>query len=70
MLLKNGFFGRAPKNFFEATPSITSENALFAKYNIVVFIINLRSKEEKLVVKSYTLCTTSVNYEGDSAPCP
>ena len=35
---------------FEVAPSRTSDNVLVTKHNIVVYIINLHSKEEKLVV--------------------
>ena len=38
------------KNGENLTPSRTSDNVLFTKHTIVVFIINLHSKEEKLVV--------------------
>ena len=43
--------------------SRTSENALFAKLNIVLFIICLHANEERLAVnKSDTLHATSVNF--------
>ena len=48
MVLKNRVMEM--KNGENLTPSRTSDNVLFTKHNIVVFIINLHSKEEKLVV--------------------
>ena len=46
---KWGLRGLPSENFYTATPSRTSENALFAKWNIKVFIIDLHAKEEKLI---------------------
>ena len=52
-------------NFFEAIPSRTWKNALFAKYNIVL----PHAKEKLVVYKSDTLCATSVKYWG-AIPLP
>ena len=63
-MIKNGGLGACPKkNFSRQHPLERRKKPFFAKYNIVVFIINLHAEEEKLVVdRSYTLYTTSVNY--------
>jgi len=61
----------AVEKCFEATPSRTLENAISAKENIVLFIIDLQAKEEKLVVdKTDTLYANLVNYWESNAPCP
>ena len=39
-----------PEKFFEVTPTRTSENALFGKWNITVFIIDLQAKTQKLAL--------------------
>ena len=63
-----GSVGLPPEKPIQATSSTTSENAFLALSNIVVLIMNLHAKEEKLVVdKIYTLHRTPVNH-GDNAP--
>ena len=53
--MKNGGWGLAPENFVEAAPSRKSENALFAKWIIIVFIVDLHAEEGKLIPQpSYT----------------
>ena len=53
---KWGSGGLPQEKFFEATPARPSENAIFAKWKIVVFIINLHAEEEKLAVDKLILC--------------
>ena len=41
--------GLHPRKACEVMPSTTSENALFAEYNVAVFIADAHTKKEKLI---------------------